>query len=104
MTYSKLMNVFIKISEEIRLTPYPFTSWGTGYAQTWIHNLEVLQLEVTAVLKVLGFRWPIKRYEAYYNALQGATLRYYDPNKDEETARADFWRHQEVKHKPKERV
>ena len=104
MTYSKLMNTFIEINQEIKRPPAPFTSWGTGYAQTWIHNLEVLQLEVTAVLEVLGFRCPINRYGAYYDALRGATLRYYDPDKDEETARADFWRYQEVKYKPKERV
>lgn len=104
MTYSKLMNVFIKIDQEIRSAPCPFTSWETGYAQAWIYHLEMLQLEVIDVLKILGFRRAISRYSAYCNALQGATLEYYDFDKDEETARADFWRYQEVKYKPKERV
>lgn len=104
MTYSKLMNTFIEINQEIKLPPAPFTSWGTGYAQTWLDRLEVLQLEVTPVLELLGFRHSISRYGAYCDALRGATLGYYDPDKDEETARADFWRYQEVKHKPKERV
>jgi hypothetical protein len=104
MTYSKIMNTFIEISKEIKLTPYPFASWGTGYAQTWLYKLTVLQIEVTTVLELLGFRHSISRYGAYCDALRGATLGYYDPDKDEETARADFWRYQEEKYKPKERV
>lgn len=103
MTYSKIMNTFIEISKQIKQAPYPFASWGTGHAQAWMDRLEVLQLEVTPVLEMLGFMWSMPRYVAYCNALRGATLRYYDFDKDEETARADFWRHQELKYKPKER-
>lgn len=75
MTYSKIMNSFIAI--------------------------EKLQDEVVDVLEVLGFRESVSRYEAYCKALRGATLEYYDPKEDEGKARADFWKYQDVKYKPK---